>query len=86
MDEFFTLAKKYKTQGKDAEYKQMTSKALRLEGSLTQCKPIEIPESVVEDLSKRGDFLMIKKIRRKPCDNPLVKNQDYDELTIKHAF
>jgi len=29
---------------------------------------------------------MIKKIRRKPCDNPLIKNQDYDELTIKHAF
>jgi len=29
---------------------------------------------------------MIKKIRRKPCDNPFLKNQDYDELTIKHAF
>ena len=64
----------------------MTSKALRLEGSLTQCKPIEVPQPIVEDLSKRGDFLMIKKIRRKPCDNPLVKNQEFDELTIKHAF
>ena len=43
VDDFFALSLKYKMQGKDEESKAMATKALRLEGSLTKCKPIEIP-------------------------------------------
>jgi hypothetical protein len=41
VNEFFAKAYKFKMQGKDAEYKDMTTKALRLQGSLTKTKPIQ---------------------------------------------
>jgi hypothetical protein len=43
VDDFFALSLKYKMQGKDEDSKAMATKALRLEGSLTKCKPIEMP-------------------------------------------
>ena len=64
VDDFFALSMKYKMQGKLDESKDMATKALRLEGSLTKCKPIEINRQKEEDLPKRGDFLNIKKFRR----------------------
>ena len=41
VNEFFAKAYKFKMQGKDAESKDMTTKALRLQGSLTKTKPIQ---------------------------------------------
>ena len=43
VDKFYSLSFKYRMQGKLEESKKMATKALRLEGSLTKCKPIEIP-------------------------------------------
>jgi hypothetical protein len=42
--DFFALSLKYKMQGKDEESKAMATKALRLEGSLTKCKPVDKPK------------------------------------------
>ena len=42
VEDFFALSLKYKMQGKNEDSKTMATKALRLEGSLTKCKPIEI--------------------------------------------
>lgn len=42
----------------------MATKALRLEGSLTKCKPLDGPRKADDGLPKRGDFLNIKKHRR----------------------
>lgn len=65
VDEFFALSMKYKMQGKKEESNKMATKALRLEGSLTKCKPIDIAKKVDGGLPKRGDFLILKKHRRK---------------------
>jgi len=40
IEEFFAKAYKLKMQGKDAESREMASKALRLQGSLTRAKPV----------------------------------------------
>ena len=64
VDDFFALSLKYKMQGKEDASKEMATKALRLEGSLTKCKPIEPPQRLEDGLPKRGDFLNIKKHRR----------------------
>lgn len=64
VDEFFALSLKYKMQGKDEDSKAMATKALRLEGSLTKCKPMDVPSKGDGGLPKRGDFLVIKKHRR----------------------
>ena len=42
IDDFFAKAHKFKMQGKEAESRDMASKALRLQGSLTRAKPIEL--------------------------------------------
>jgi hypothetical protein len=41
VNQFFAKAYKFKMQGKDNESKDMTTKALRLQGSLTKTKPIQ---------------------------------------------
>ena len=51
-------------QGKDEDSKTMATKALRLEGSLTKCKAIDLSRKTDDGLPKRGDFLNIKKHRR----------------------
>ena len=87
VDDFFALSLKYKMQGKMDESKQMATKALRLEGSLTKCKPIDITKKGEEGLSKRGDFLIIKKHRRKEQDpNALLPTDDYNDKTHTHKF
>ena len=40
IEEFFAKAHKLKMQGKEAESREMASKALRLQGSLTRAKPM----------------------------------------------
>ena len=42
IDDFFAKAHKFKMQGKESESREMASKALRLQGSLSRAKPIEI--------------------------------------------
>jgi hypothetical protein len=87
VDDFFALSLKYKMQGKDEESKVMATKALRLEGSLTKCKPIERPNKGDGGLPKRGDFLNIKKHRRCPQDpEALLPTDDYNDLTVTKKF
>jgi len=66
VDDFFALSLKYKMQGKDEDSKTMATKALRLQGSLTKCKAIDLSRKTDGGLPKRGDFLNIKKHRRQP--------------------
>lgn len=87
VDEFFALSLKYKMQGKDEESKEMATKALRLEGSLTKCKPIDVAKKAAEGLPKRGDFLNIVKHRRQEQDpDALLPTDDFDDLTMTHKF
>lgn len=87
VDDFFALSLKYKMQGKDEESNKMATKALRLEGSLTKCKPIDGPKKAEEGLPKRGDFLNIKKHRRQPQDpEALLPNDNFDDFTVTHKF
>jgi hypothetical protein len=87
VDEFFALSLKYKMQGKNEDSKTMATKALRLEGSLTKCKPIEMVKKQDQGIPKRGDFLIIKKHRRVD-QNPdaLLPNDNYNDLTKTHKF
>ena len=64
VDDFFALSLKFKMQGKDTESKEMATKALRLQGSLTKCKPNDNSRKAEDLIPKRGDFLNIKKMRR----------------------
>ena len=87
VSDFFALSLKYKMQGKDEDSKAMATKALRLEGSLTKCKPVEKPQPKGDGLAKRGDFLNIKKHRRCPQDpDALLPTDDYDDFTITKKF
>jgi hypothetical protein len=87
VDEFFALSLKYKMQGKEDKSKEMATKALRLEGSLTKCKPIEIAAKADKGLPKRGDFLIIKQHRRVAQDpEALLPNDNYDDFTKTHKF
>lgn len=87
VDEFFALSLKYKMQGKQDESKEMATKALRLEGSLTKCKPIELESKKEDGIPKRGDFLIIKKHRRKEQDpDALLPSDDFNDKTITHKF
>ena len=55
VDDFFAKSFKFKMQGKDIESKEMATKALRLQGSLTKCKPIENEVKETGIKIKRGD-------------------------------
>lgn len=87
VDEFFALSLKFKMQGKEDKSKEMATKALRLEGSLTKCKPIEIMAKADKGLPKRGDFLIIKQHRRVAQDpEALLPNDNFDDFTKTHKF
>ena len=87
VDDFFALSLKYKMQGRDDLSKEMATKALRLEGSLTKCKPIEAARQTEQGIPKRGDFLIIKAHRRVKQDpDALLPNDNYDDLTKTHKF
>ena len=51
IEEFFAKAHKLKMQGKESESREMASKALRLQGSLTRAKPIEIEAPQAEPVN-----------------------------------
>lgn len=87
VDDFFALSLKYKMQGKADDSKLMATKALRLEGSLTKCKPIDIAKKTEEGIPKRGDFLIIKKHRRQEQDpDALLPTDEFDDFTHTHKF
>jgi hypothetical protein len=87
IDDFFALSLKYKMQGKDEECQQMATNALRLEGSLTKCTPIEVPQRPEPGLPKRGDWLTVKVHRRVDQDpNLLLPNDDFNDLTKTFKF
>jgi len=65
INDFFSKAYKYKMQGKEAESKEMTTKALRLQGSLTKTKPIETTKKVESNERKRGDEFT-RHVHRRP--------------------
>jgi hypothetical protein len=81
VENFFALSYKYKMQGKDTESKDMATKALRLQGSLTKAKPIEIEASKGEGSVKRGDIYGRTVLRRvdnvHPDDVPADKIKDF---------
>ena len=64
IDDFFAKAHKFKMQGKESESREMASKALRLQGSLTRAKPIEIEAPQVQNANKRGDTFFRTVLRR----------------------
>jgi hypothetical protein len=87
VDDFFALSLKYKMQGKLEESGKEATKALRLEGSLTKCKPIEIASHVDGGIPKRGDFLIVKKHRRVDQDpDALLPNDNFNDMTRTHKF
>lgn len=48
IEEFFAKSHKLKMQGKETESREMASRALRLQGSLSRAKPIEMEAPKVE--------------------------------------
>lgn len=81
VENFFALSYKYKMQGKDTESKEMATKALRLQGSLTKAKPIEIDAGKGEGTVRRGDIYNRTVFRRTdnvhPDDVPADKIKDF---------
>ena len=78
-------------QGKDTESKDMATKALRLQGSLTKTKPIEISSTKDEINVKRGDTYHRTVLRRvdnvHPDDVPSDQVADFTmNKTKKFAF
>lgn len=87
IDNFFALSMKYKMQGKIAQSNEMSTKALRLEGSLTKCTPIEIAKKPEPGLPKRGDWLTIKVHRRVEQDqDALLPNDKFYDKTATYKF
>ena len=64
IDAFFARAQKLKMQGKEQESREMASKALRLQGSLSRTKPIEIEIPKPEPPNRRGDTFFRTVLRR----------------------
>ena len=69
INDFFAQSYKFKMQGKDAESKEMATKALRLQGSLTKTKPIETAKKGDDGALKRGDQF-VRTIHRRVNDMP----------------
>ena len=89
IDDFFAKSYKFKMQGKDEESKEMATKALRLQGSLTKTKPIEHPPPATGPKIKRGDQFARTVYRREgniaADDVPLGKTCLQDK-TMAHNF
>ena len=64
VEHFFKMAYKTKMQGNMKESQIYTTKALRLQGSLTKTTPIEAPPPPPDGMPKRGDYLHLKVHRR----------------------
>ena len=83
VNQYFAKAYKFKMQGKDAESKDMTTRALRLQGSLTKTKPIQPPIKHESTLPPRTDVFKRAVLRREgnvgPDDGVLaVPDQQVD--------
>ena len=87
VNEFFAKAYKFKMQGKDAEYKEMTTKALRLQGSLTKTKPIEPQPKKMSELPCRDDTYARTVLRREgnlhPEEDPALIHVQNKTLSFK---
>lgn len=74
-------------QGKDAECKELTTKALRLQGSLTKMKPIELYKKEEKDTNLRVDTFARVVHRRKGDLHPDdVYGDSMDDRTLRHTF
>jgi hypothetical protein len=87
INDFFAQAHKAKMQGKDAECKELTTKALRLQGSLTKMKPIETDKKRETDETVRLDTFKRVVHRRKGDLHPDdVYDEVIDDRTKVHTF
>lgn len=86
VNEFFAKAYKFKMQGKDQESKEMTTKALRLQGSLTKTKPIEPPAKKQSELPPRTDTFARIVLRREGNVGPDVDPENTKTLDKTHKY
>ena len=85
INEFFAKAYKFKMQGKDAEYKDQTTKALRLQGSITKTKPIEPEVKKESSLPSRTDTFQRTVLRREGFVQPDLVDLDSVPILDKTA-
>jgi hypothetical protein len=85
INEFFAKAYKFKMQGKDVEYKDQTTKALRLQGSITKTKPIEPEPKKVSLLPPRTDTFQRTVLRREGYEYPDLVDLDNVPVLDKTA-
>ena len=85
IDEFFAKAYKFKMQGKDVEYKNEMTKALRLQGSLTKTKPIEPEPKKESPLPPRTDTFQRTVLRREGFVTPDLVDLDSVPILDKTA-
>lgn len=87
VNDFFAQAQRAKMQGKDAECKDLTTKALRLQGSLTKTKPIERNKAEDTGFSTRNDTFNVYVHRLKDGIHPDEAFGDCKEdRTLHHTF
>lgn len=88
INDFFARAYKFKMQGKDKESKEMATKALRLQGSLTKTKPIEVDKKQENNTLVRGDQFTRIVHRRKDDMHPdeVFGNSCNEDRSLKHTF
>ncbi|CDW81373.1 leucine rich repeat family protein [Stylonychia lemnae] len=77
VDSFFKQSQKFKMQGNDKDSKEYAARALRLQGSLTKTKPIEIEKKREEVVPKRGDFFHLKVFRKDPTNSFMDKSSTF---------
>lgn len=70
INDFFARAQRAKMQGKDAEWKDMTQRALRLQGSITKTAPIEVRKQTDTKSNLRQDTFTRVVHRRKDDMHP----------------
>lgn len=75
-------------QGKEAASREMASKALRLQGSLTRAKPIEIQQANTQPPNKRGDVFFRKVYRRdgNVAMDDALDDTKLNDKTVTHKF
>ena len=86
VNEFFAKAYKFKMQGKDNESKEMTTKALRLQGSLTKTKPIQPEPKKASELPPRTDTFARTVLRRDGHVGPDVDPDNTKTLDKTHRY
>lgn len=87
VNDFFARAQRAKMQGKDAEWKDLTQRALRLQGSLTKTRPIEVSKQNDTGANVRQDTFVRHVHRRKDDMHPDdVFGDCTDDRTLTHTF